>query len=107
MSLRSLWTREAESSFTEIVGYLDSTWGGLVAAAFVSDVIHTIAILEVFPNGGVIEVTDHGIRSIPVARQVRLFYRIDGGRLIILEFIDARTERFQRAGLSQETLVPP
>ena len=58
--------------------------------------VHTIAILEVFPNGGVLEVTDHGIRSIPVARQVRLFYRIDGDRLIILEFIDTRSERFQQ-----------
>ena len=96
MSLRSLWTREAESGFNEIADYLEAEWGGLVADAFVSDVIHTIAILEVFPNGGVLEVTDHGIRSIPVARQVRLFYRIDGDRLIILEFIDTRSSRYNR-----------
>lgn len=75
---------------------MEAEWGGLVADAFVSDVIHTIAILEVFPNGGVPEVTDHGILSIPIARQVRLFYRIDGDRLIILEYIDTRTERFQQ-----------
>ena len=45
--------------------------------------------------GGVLEVQDKGIRSIPVARQVRLFYRIADDALIILEFIDTRTERFQ------------
>jgi plasmid stabilization system protein ParE len=96
MSLRSLWTREAESGFNEIADYLEGEWGDLVADAFVSDVVHTIAILEVFPNGGVLEVVDLGIRSIPVARQVRLFYRIDGDRLIVLEFIDTRTSRYQR-----------
>jgi|688.fasta_scaffold169081_3 plasmid stabilization system protein ParE len=95
MSLRSLWTREAESGFKEIADHLEGEWGGLVADAFVSDVVHTIAILEVFPNGGVLEVIDLGIRSIPVARQVRLFYRIDGDRLIILEFIDTRSSRYQ------------
>jgi plasmid stabilization system protein ParE len=96
MSLRSLWTREAGSGFKEIADYLEGGWGDLVVDAFVSDVVHTIAILEVFPNGGVLEVVDLGIRSIPVARKVRLFYRIDGDRLIILEFIDTRSGRFQQ-----------
>jgi plasmid stabilization system protein ParE len=96
MSLRSLWTREAENGFNEIADYLEGTWGELVADAFVSDVVHTIALLEVFPNGGVVELVDLGIRSIPVARQVRLFYRVEGEQLIILEFIDTRTGRYQR-----------
>ncbi len=68
MSLRSLWTREAEFGFREITHYLEGEWGTLVADAFASDVAHTIALLEVFPHGGVLEVAELGIRSIPVAR---------------------------------------
>lgn len=95
MSLKALWTKPAEASFGSILAYMEKEWGTLVADAFASDVAQTIAFLEVFPNGGVWEVRDKGIRSIPVARQVRLFYRIADDVLIVLELIDTRTERFQ------------
>ena len=62
--------------------------GRLCVYASASDVAHTIALLEIFPKGGVLEVRDKGIRSIPVARQVRLFYRISDEAVIVLEFID-------------------
>ncbi len=95
MNLRSYWTKEAEASFRAILAYLESEWGELVADAFASDVAHTIALLEVFPNGGVLELQERGIRSIPVARQVRLFYRVASDAIFVLEFIDTRTERYQ------------
>lgn len=95
MSLRALWTPEAEASFRAITDYLAKEWGERVADAFASDVVQTIALLEEFPNGGVVEVPDLGIRSIPVARQVRLFYVVKQDELIVLEFIDTRTGRFQ------------
>lgn len=93
MTRESLWTREAEASFHSVLAFLESEWGHLVADAFASDVEHTIALLEVFPNGGVIEIKD--IRSIPVARQVRLFYSVSEEQIIVLEFIDTRSGRFQ------------
>jgi hypothetical protein len=42
------------------------------------------------------EVPELNIRSIPVARQVRLFYRVNNDRLILLVFLDVRTQAFQR-----------
>lgn len=95
MSLRSLWTREAEDSFRSIVAYLETEWGATVAEAFVAEVEQTVSLLENFPHMGVVEVKDKGIRSIPVARQVRLFHRVQDDAIIVLEFIDTRTERFQ------------
>lgn len=96
MSLRSLWTPEAEESFVSIVAFLEKEWGVRVAEAFTVDVLQTIALLEEFPRGGVLEVPDLGIRSIPVVKQVRLFYALKEGDLLILEFIDTRSNRFQR-----------
>lgn len=95
MSLHSFWTKEAEASFGSILDYLEAEWGALVAEAFAADVEHTIMLLEVFPLAGVMEVPEKGIRSIPVARQVRLFYRSSSEALFILDFVDTRTERFQ------------
>lgn len=96
MSLQSVWTPEAETSFFVITDHLVKQWGALVADAFVSDVEHTIALLQKFPRGGVMEVRDLGIRSIPVARQVRLFYTIAKSNIVVLEFIDTRSELFQK-----------
>ncbi|HRF78639.1 MAG TPA: type II toxin-antitoxin system RelE/ParE family toxin [Flavobacteriales bacterium] len=96
MKLRALWTHEAGDGFMEIMDHLDDTWGTLVANAFASDVAQTVALLEVFPNAGVLEVPDLGIRSIPVARQVRVFYRFDHETLFVLEFIDTRSSTYQR-----------
>lgn len=96
MSLQSFWTPEAEDSFLAITEYLAKTWGLRVADVFVSDVLHTLALLEKFPGGGVVEVPALGIQSIPVARQIRLFYAVKGDHLLVLEFIDTRTSRFQR-----------
>ena len=93
--MRSLWTREAEQTFRSILSYLETEWGAMVADAFAADVSHTITLLELFPNGGILELPEKGIRSIPVARQVRLFYRVGNDAIFILEFIDTRTERFQ------------
>jgi plasmid stabilization system protein ParE len=80
----------------EILDHLDHTWGQLVADAFASDVAHTIALLEVFPHAGVLEIPDLGVHSIPVARQVRVFYRFDQETLFVLEFIDTRSSHYQR-----------
>ena len=95
MSLRALWTPEAEASFVAISDHLEKEWGPRVADAFASDVVQTVALLEEFPLGGVVEVPELGIRSIPVVRQVRLFYAVKVEALLVLEFIDTRSARFQ------------
>lgn len=56
MNLQSFWTSGAEESFLAITEYLTKTWGGRIADVFVSDVLHTLALLEKFPGGGVVEV---------------------------------------------------
>lgn len=54
MSLCARWTPEAETSFRAISDFLEKEWGVRVADAFASDVVETIALLEEFPNGGVV-----------------------------------------------------
>lgn len=58
MRLTTYWTVEAQRSFHEIDHFVRVAWGEEVAEAFAEDVIHTITLLEIFPNGGVIEVAD-------------------------------------------------
>lgn len=96
MSLGSLWTKDAETSYGLILDHLEEAWGPSVTDAFEAEVAHTISLLEVFPDAGVLELSDKRIRSIQVARQVRLFYRHTDEFIIVLEFIDTRSADFQR-----------
>lgn len=96
MSLMPFWTADAEDPFAGIIDHLSREWGRNVALAFHAEVERTIQLLLDMPGGGILEVADFGIRSIPVAKQVRLFYRFDGERLIPLVFLDVRTGAFQR-----------
>ena len=67
MRLRSFWTKEAVVVYTDLLNYLEKEWGPKVASAFLADVAHTIDLLEVFPNGGILELKLEDVRSIPVA----------------------------------------
>lgn len=96
MKLTPLWTADAEDSFAEIIDHLVKEWGRTVALAFHEEVERTIELLTMFPGAGAKEVRDQDIRSIPVARQVRHFYRTDDKRLFVLIFIDVRGDLFQR-----------
>ena len=96
MSRKVLWTAEAEVALSDLLAYLGTGWGRTAASAFYDDVERTVALLKVFPEAGVIEVLDKGIRSIPLARQVHLFYLMSGGNVIILELIDVRSGRMQQ-----------
>lgn len=98
MSLMPFWTADAEDSFAPILDHVVQEWGRNVALAFHAEVERTIQLLLDMPGGGILEVANLGIRSIPVAKQVRLFYRLDGARLILLVFLDVRTGVFQRLG---------
>ncbi len=95
MSLRSVWTIQAEAAYSALLVYLELEWGTMVADAFEPDIAYTIALLEVFPDADVMERHTEQLRSIPVARQVRLFYRHTDKMVIVLEFIDTRSARFQ------------
>ncbi|HMQ75716.1 MAG TPA: type II toxin-antitoxin system RelE/ParE family toxin [Flavobacteriales bacterium] len=95
MSRRPVWTIQADETFGEILAYIRQEWGVAAAQAFFGEVEHTVDLLVAFPEGGILERPELGIRSIPVARQVRLFYRLDDELLILLELIDVRTQRFQ------------
>jgi plasmid stabilization system protein ParE len=96
MSLRPVWTIQADNTFGALLGYIRHEWGVTAARSFHEEVEHTVDLLVVFPEGGILERAELEIRSIPVARQVRLFYRVADDQLIILDFVDVRTQRFQR-----------
>ena len=84
------WTKRAERKFAKISAYLIEQWGSKVSEAFKERAFSVIELLAQFPEIGLVEVVDKGIRSFPVTRQTRVFYRLRNKDLIVLTFFDTR-----------------
>ena len=64
--------------------------GGSTVKAFTRKVYDFLDILSEFPEIGTIENKEKEIRGFTIIRQVNLFYRILGDKVILLNFFDNR-----------------
>ena len=90
MALEIYWTKRADKKFDKILEYLQREWGKNVAKAFTKKVYEFLDILSEFPEIGTIENKEKGIRGFTIIKQVNLFYRISGDKIILLNFFDNR-----------------
>ncbi len=90
MALEIYWTKRADKKFDRILDYLHEEWGENVAKAFTIKVYEFLDILSEFPEIGTIENKEKGIRGFTIIKQVNLFYRISGDKVILLNFFDNR-----------------
>jgi plasmid stabilization system protein ParE len=90
MALEIYWTKRASKTFDKIQEYLIEEWGENVTRAFVRKVFDTLDILSEFPEVGTIENEEKAIRGFTIVKQVNMFYRISGQRIILLMFFDNR-----------------
>ena len=90
MALKIYWTKRADKKFDQILDYLLTEWGERVAKAFTRKIYDFLDILSEFPEIGTIENKEKGIRGFTIIKQVNLFYRISGDKVILLNFFDNR-----------------
>ena len=92
MALEIYWTKRADKNFDKIIEYLLNEWGENVSHAFVKKVYDFLDILAEFPEIGTIENRKKGIRGFAIVKQVNVFYRIIGNKIILLNFFDNRQD---------------
>ena len=92
MALEIYWTKRADKNFDKIIDYLLNEWGENVSRAFVKKVYDFLDILAEFPEIGTIENREKGIRGFTIVKQVNVFYRISGNKIILLNFFDNRQD---------------
>lgn len=83
-------TKRAERNYYSIKEYVIQEWGEQVAETLEQKIIAFLDLLEIFPEIGVLEISDKEIRSFQLTKHIRIFYRIKGQELIILAFFDVR-----------------
>ena len=90
MALEIYWSKRADRKFDQIHEFLLNEWGENVARAFTRKVYDFLDILSEFPEIGTIENKEKEIRGFTIVKQVNLFYRIKGKKIILLTFFDNR-----------------
>ena len=90
MALEIIWSKRAEAKFDQILIYLLDEWGEKVTRAFVKKVYDFFEILSEFPEIGSVENKEKNIRGFTIIKQVNIFYKIKGNKIIILLFFDNR-----------------
>lgn len=90
MALEIQWSNRADKRFDKIIDYLLEEWGENVTRSFVRRVYDLLDILAEFPEIGTVEDKEKGIRGYVLVKQITLFYRISGDKLILLNFFDTR-----------------
>jgi len=94
-----LWTKRAQQSFDEIVGFLEKEWSLNSAINFVRKTNHFIDILKEQPKIGRPEKVKKDLRSFVLTRQTTVFYRIKSNEVIILlNFFDSRQDPIKKRG---------
>jgi plasmid stabilization system protein ParE len=90
MALEIYWSKRADKKFDKFLEYLSVEWGERVTGAFVKKVYDFLDILIEFPEIGSIEHRERNIRGFVIVRQITIFYKISGERIILLNFFDNR-----------------
>lgn len=85
-------TKRANSRLITIRDKIKADWGENVAFAFEQRIKDFFEVLKMFPEMGSVELAEKGIRGFQVAKQTRVFYRIKGGKIIILNFFEVRQD---------------
>jgi plasmid stabilization system protein ParE len=79
-------TKRAEKNYHSVLKYIQDNFGNTVSKIFEDKVVLFFDLLEIFPEIGIEEDSDKQLRSFPIAKQTRVFYRIKKDKIIILSF---------------------
>ncbi|MCK4664950.1 MAG: type II toxin-antitoxin system RelE/ParE family toxin [Bacteroidales bacterium] len=96
MALEIKWSRRADKKFDKILEYLQEEWGSKAMRNFVRKVYDFLDLLIEFPEIGTIEDKRKNIRGFTIVKQINIFYRIKGTKIILLNFFDNRQNPVKR-----------
>ena len=85
-----VWTRTSELSLLEILFYIQTKFGVLVAEQYYFDVLETIEAIEKLPDLFPIFSNNSQTRKAIINKKTALYYKTDNDTLFLLAFYDTR-----------------
>ena len=91
MAYKIDYTKRYLNKVKKLTAYLEREWGYAVAAQFTNDVAEKLERLSKHPFIGNLQ-GRKTIRSIIISKHNRLYYRIEGEKITILNLMDMRID---------------
>ena len=91
MALEIKWSAKGSKSLYQITTYLEEYLSEKLLLEFIDNVFECIDQILAFPEIGVIEIKETNLRSYLINKNLRLFYRITKSKIVLVAFIDTRT----------------
>jgi len=92
MALEICWTTRADIKLDHIIIYLETEWGESFVKAFMRKLYDFLEILSEFPEICTIQYPEKNIRGFSLTKQISIFYKVEGGQIILLDLFDNRSE---------------
>lgn len=90
--LKIEWSCEAISSLEEILNYIESKFGYIIAAQYYNNVESTLLQIQNFPYLGKKCSNKVELRSIVINKRTTLYYSLTENKIQLLEFFDNRQD---------------
>ncbi len=93
MALKIVLNKRADRKIDKTLEYLNSEWSGKIAGEFIENLFNTIELLSSFPESGIVVDKEKKIRGFLLTKQIKIYYRAEKDKLIVLNLIDTRQEQ--------------
>lgn len=93
MAHEIIWSKAADKDLYEMTEYAEAHWSDVAFRTFINNVFASLDLLAEFPEMGVLENPQKAIRSYLISKNCRLFYRMELEKIILLSFIDTRSNK--------------
>ena len=90
MALKIKWTELAESSFNNIIIYIESNFGESASARYVKKVYSILDQLAAFPSLGKLEKSNYSYRTIIIEKKTTLIFMVESDSILLFKFFDNR-----------------
>lgn len=96
MAYKIKWTTRADDELDEILTFLETTYNSEKASDLLLKIYDVLDSLTQFPLLGTVEIRNKNIRGLVIAKYLKLFYRVEGFEIILLNFFDTRQNPNQK-----------
>ena len=93
MAYEIKWSKAADKDLYKMVEYAEANWSNESFHVFIEQVFASLDLLAEFPEMGLSENSRKHLRSYLISKNCRLFYRVEPKRIVLLSFIDTRSNK--------------
>lgn len=90
MAYQIILKKRFTNKLVKLLVYLEQEWSNKVAASFLKKIDYRIQQLSGQPLTGISSEKIDGVRSVFITRHNRLFYKVKGKKVIVLNMYDTR-----------------